>query len=145
MPLVDNLVLDKKNSHKRYFVGLSEQQKEVLLRAQLLEREDRLLVDLAVRGRRSHYQIARLIGIDRGNVTRRLRRLSIRLHDPLVVALIDQDCPLRAELRLLALEHYLGGKTIRHLADRHEMTLNEVKRALEYVRGWHRGVRDGGM
>ncbi len=66
--------------------------------------------------------------------------LYARLHDPLVVALFDDRCPLAADYRQLGTEHYLLGLSPRELADRHRMPHGEVRRMLVFLRGWHKGA-----
>jgi len=98
---------------------------------------DRVLLELALSGERSRRGVARALGIEAGTVTRRLSRLIARLSDGLTNALLAETCPLDADLRQLALEHFLGDQSQRELADLHRMTRGAVSRALQYVRGWY--------
>ena len=139
MPLLDPATLERQAS-ARAPRGLSDGQRAVLKRAELLDPDDRLLVRLAVHNGVSRRQLAQIVNQQPGSVTRRLQRLGARLNDPLVVALIDGRCPLPPEYRQLGVEHFLQGRTMRQLADAHRMTLSEVRRVIAYLRGWHRGV-----
>src|SRR5688572_1612050 len=62
-------------------------------RLELLPMRDRAIVELTLRSNLSRSGIARALGMAPGQVSRRLRVLYARLHDPLVVALFDPRCP----------------------------------------------------
>lgn len=112
----------------------------LLKRLDLLPDSDRAMVALALEGRVSRREIAQLLGLPPGTVSRRLRRLGNALHDPIVVALVERPIGLPAEYRQLGIEHFLLGFSTRRLADLHQMTRHEVRKALEHIRGWFRGV-----
>ena len=112
----------------------------VLTRAGMLQPDDRILVELALKKRLTNLQLSQLLSVDAGTVSRRLHRIVNRLHDPVVVALIRPDCPLPPDYRQVALEHLLHGMTLRQIADRHLMRASQVRRMIEHVRGWHRGI-----
>jgi len=106
-------------------------------RARFLREQDRALVELALGEKASLREIAQLLGIPAGTVSRRLWRLSARLSDPLVVALLERGDPLREEYRQLGIEYFLRGQSMEELADLHRMSRREVQKALDFVRGWH--------
>jgi len=139
MPLLDPAILERQAS-ARAPRSLSDGHRAVLKRAELLDPDDRLLVRLAVHNGVSRRQLGQMFNQQPGSVTRRLQRLGARLNDPLVVALLEPRCPLPPEYRQLGVEHFLQGRTMRQLADAHQMTLSEVRRVIAYLRGWHRGV-----
>jgi DNA-directed RNA polymerase specialized sigma24 family protein len=109
-------------------------------RVALLRREDRLMVELALRSGRSHRQIAELLRRTPGTVSRALRRLSRRLHDPLVLALLHPDCPLDGETRQIGVEHFLVGLSGVELAQKHDLPAAEVRRSFAFIRLWYRGL-----
>ena len=139
MPLLDPTILERQ-LHVRAPRSLSDGQRAVLKRADLLDPDDRLLVRLALHNGVSRRQLAQMFKQQPGSVTRRLQRLGARLNDPLVVTLLDGQCPLAPEYRQLGIEHFLQGRSMRQLADAHRMTLSEVRRVVAYLRGWHRGI-----
>ncbi len=140
MSLRENRWLDEEPYDARNRPELRNAQAELLERAALLDQPDRLLVELAIKHRYSTRQIGRLMHAPGGTIYRRLRRLLNRLHDPLVIALLRPNCPLRAEFRQIAIENALIGRGLRELADQHQLTTHQVRQMLEYARGWHRGV-----
>jgi len=143
MRLVGNGVLERASRVTLDGDGSDGRAARALLeRAALLAQRDRLMVELALR-RVSHRRIAEVMKLGPGSVTRRLQRLSGRLHDPLVIALLDARCPLEPQTRQVAVERLLVGLTEAELAARHELTRREVKRQLQYVVGWGRGLREG--
>ena len=139
MPLRDNRTIDRLDARAPRAATLRDSRDALLQRAQFLAPADRLLVQLAVGRGASCRQLAQVLNIRPGSVVRRLQRLGARLHDPLVLALLDeQRCNLPAEVRQLGLEHFLHGRTTRELADRHRMTRDRVRKVLCHIRLWHR-------
>jgi hypothetical protein len=115
---------------------------EVLKRAALLPEPDRLLVELALRNT-SHRRIAEILKLAPGSVTRRLRKLSRRLQDPMVIALLHESCPLPADLRQMGVEHLLLGMNAKQLAAKHQLHPSELRKRLGFLNGWHHGVDSG--
>jgi hypothetical protein len=85
------------------------QVERLLGRARFLEEQDRRIVEMLAKGNLSRREVAGLVGISASALTRRVQRLAGRLHDPIVVALIEGDKVLPGELRQLGLEHFLQG------------------------------------
>lgn len=110
----------------------------VLARAEFLLPDDRQLVRLAFENNLTHRQIAELFTMPAGTVCRRIRRAVNRLCDPFVAALIAKSNPLPPEHRQLAVEYWLQGLTRTELCQKHQLTMAEVHRMLEFVQGWHR-------
>src|SRR5688572_8083891 len=75
-------------------------------RMKLLADPDRLLLRMALVHRLSHREIGDALGLSPGNVCRRLRRLQLRLCDPLVASLCDPKCPLSDEYRRIGLAYF---------------------------------------
>ena len=115
-------------------------------RIALLPDDDKILLELSLDVGASHRQIARALKRSPGTVSRALRALGRRLHDPLVVTLLRPDCPLDPQYRQVAVEHLLTGLTFGELARKHEIPRAQVRRIVQFVRAWHRGigVRRGG-
>ena len=138
MAIVSNCSLDQHASTRRD-IPLDETQKALLRRGRFLLPHDRLLLDLVMKNRLSRRQVAMILGLEPGTVTRRLQRLGQRLHDPLVLALTDSSCRLAPDYRQLGIEHFLQGLSSTELADRHQIPRAHVRQMLAYIRGWHRG------
>lgn len=113
----------------------------VLARARFLEERDRRVVELLLRGDLTRSDMAALIGVNASTLTRRVQRVVARLHDPMVVALIEGRGALPDEHRQLGVEHFLQGKSIGELAELHRMSEWEVRRMVEQIRGWFAGLR----
>jgi len=140
MRLVENRVLERATPVEPTLADDDRATRKLMQRAALLLPSDRVLVELALR-RVTHRQIATLLKMAPGTVTRRIQRLSRRLHDPLVVALLDEKCPLEPDIRQLAVEKLLIGLSEAQLAAKHELSLSELKKRLGFVTGWHQGIR----
>ena len=112
----------------------------LLKRIQVLPTRDRAIVELTLRANLSRAGIARALDMAPGQVSRRLQILYARLHDPLVVALFDDRCPLPPEHRQLGIEHILLGARVPHLADKHRLPEREVRQMLAFLRGWQKGM-----
>ena len=141
MPLRDNRRIDSYLITDSPRPSLEDAKAHVLKRATLLLPDDRLLIELALKNHLSHRQISRLVKQPAGTVTRRLRRIENRLLSPLVAALTEWSTPLADDVRQLAIEHFLQGRSARELAEVHGMKQPAVRRVLAFVRGWHQGLQ----
>jgi DNA-directed RNA polymerase specialized sigma24 family protein len=109
-------------------------------RIALLRPDDRTLLELSLRAGASYRVIGRALKRSPGSVSRAIRRLGRRLHDPLVVGLLHRDCPLDPVYRQIAVEHFLTGLSVPELSRKHERSIPEVRRIVHFVRTWHRGI-----
>src|SRR2546421_10394578 len=89
MQLTDPAVVDR--SRPRAVPGDSASEAALLQRAALLPPEDRLLIELLQRNT-TRRQIADILKQPPGTVCRRIQRLGRRLHNPVVIALLDPRC-----------------------------------------------------
>ena len=122
--------------------GESESQAAVLQRAALLPPEDRLLIELVHRNA-TRRQIADILKIPPGTVCRRIQRLGSRLHNPIVIALLDPRCPLEPHIRQIGVERLLLDMKMSELARKHDRHQSEIHRVLEFIQGWHLGLVEG--
>ena len=106
----------------------------------LLSEKDRVLVEMALKHNLSRRQIAVILGLTPGTITRKIRRVVNRLNDPLIAALANPTCTLSAEHRQIAIEYFLHRQSVADLSRQHALSKNEVRTILDYVRGWHRGI-----
>ncbi len=112
----------------------------LLLRAAHLQREDRLIVELSLRGQLSQRRLAELVGKPHGTIARRLKRLTTLLRDPLIVGLLEGPCPLERADREIAIGYFLHRRSLRDLACAYGVSAPQVSRTLHFVRGWFRGA-----
>jgi DNA-directed RNA polymerase specialized sigma24 family protein len=98
------------------------------------------MLDLAFRRKLSVREIAQLLHKDAGTISRSIQRLCSRLRDPMVAALLDQKSPLSPEYRQLGMEHFAQGKPIKELSDLHQMSMQEIRQMLHFIREWHRSM-----
>jgi DNA-directed RNA polymerase specialized sigma24 family protein len=136
MPIFDNRILDRNFSES--FHGRIPG--ELLKRVKLLREPERTLFQLLLTGNVSRRQIARMLDLPPGTITRRVQRLAARLHDPLVVALADDRCPLPRHDRELGIDHFLHGMSISQITGAHRIPSSRVRERLAFVRGWHKGL-----
>lgn len=139
MPLMDNPTLDRSSGGENR-LGVPEKQQILLARAAYLLKDDRILLELAIRGQMTQRQIGQILSLPPGTISRKLRRLGNRLYNPLVIALLDKACPLPREYRQLGIEYFLQNRPLRELAESHQLTGHEVRGMIEHLRGWHRGI-----
>ena len=109
-------------------------------RIEFLDLADRKLLEITVRGALSRREAGMLLGLSSGTVTRRLRVLVNRLHEPIVVALVDFGELLPELYREVGLAYFLRKWPMARIAREMGLTQYEVKRKLAYVRGWQKGV-----
>jgi len=149
MPLMDQMYIDRvlsdRPSPRSQAPARGAAGSSLLERARHLEPDEKLLVELAFKNHLSHRQIGQLMKVEAGTITRRLQRICTRLRDPLILSLID-DCARRSthalpeQTRALALGHFLHRKSATELARVYGRSEREISRALDFVRGWYRGV-----
>jgi len=109
-------------------------------RLAMLDREDRLLAELAMSGA-AHRQIGELLRVGPGTISRRLQRIGARLHDPIVERLLDPGCPLGPDYRQVGVEHFLAGHPLAEIAAAHQRTYASVRQTIDYIRTWHQASR----
>jgi transposase-like protein len=102
---------------------------------------DRALVEMVLVRQMPRSQIAQLLHCPAGTVSRRVQRLAVRLHSPLVADLLDEDCPLSPSTRQIAIDHFLNGMSRSTVARRRGLSRESVARTLDFVRGWHQRRR----
>jgi len=107
----------------------------------LLPDEERRVVLMTLRGRLSRELVSSITGVNKGTVTRRLQRAGARLHDPMVIQLFDAHCLLPQQHRQIALGRWLSNRSLEDLASAHQLSVQQVLRMLDYVRGWFQGAR----
>ena len=105
-------------------------------RMQFLDERDRKLLEMTLVGRISRREGATLMGMSRGGVTRRIRRIMNLLHDPFIVRLIDEGQLLPEGYQEIGLAYFLRRWPVDRIAREVGMSPYAVKRALMYVRGW---------
>ena len=115
----------------------------LLRRARHLPDLDRRLVTLAWRKGATARDLGELLGLNHGNVVRKIQKIRRRLCDPMVVALADGGAVLPPADRDMALAHHLRRESLVHIAVRLGVPLTEVRRRMSYVTGWVNGRRDG--
>jgi DNA-directed RNA polymerase specialized sigma24 family protein len=109
-------------------------------RIALLRPGDRAIAELVLCDGASHRQIAMLLGVTPGQVSRLIRRIGNRLHDPRVIALLHPDCPLDPAYRQVGVERFLQDKSVKQLAAEHICSAAEVRRRLDAINFWYRGL-----
>jgi hypothetical protein len=112
----------------------------LLQRVKMLPPRDRAIIELTLSAKLSRTHVGRALGMAPGQVSRRVRVLYGRLHDPIVLALVDDRCPLAPEYRQLGIEHFLLAQSTTQLADAHRIPAGQVRRMLTFMRGWHKGA-----
>ncbi|HVT87588.1 MAG TPA: hypothetical protein VHD56_01940 [Tepidisphaeraceae bacterium] len=101
---------------------------------------DQLMIEMALDQRRTRREIADHFHLSPGNVTRRLRRILNRLHDPLVVAIIENEESLSEEYRRLGIAYFLQDVQMADLARELRISQAQVRVMIEYIRGWYGGI-----
>lgn len=109
-------------------------------RIALLLPDHRAVAELVLRDGASHRQIAALRKCTPGQVSRLIRRISNRLHDPRVAALLHPECPLDPEYRQVGVERLLQGKTMKQLAHDHGVSPAEIRRRIDAIDFWYRSL-----
>jgi DNA-directed RNA polymerase specialized sigma24 family protein len=119
--------------------GSANVREEMLRRAQWLDERDRALVQLSVKGNLTLREMAGVVGLPAGSISRRLARVRARLQDRVVNALLDSRAGLPKEFREVGLEYFLTGMPLYEIADRHRMPIGQVRRIVQFIKGWQKG------
>ena len=106
-------------------------------RMKFLEPADQKLLEMTLSGKLSRREAAMMIGLDAGTVTRRINTLLRRLHERIVIALVD-DGELLPELhREVGLAFFLHRRSVRWIARHLGLSQYAVRAMITYVRTWH--------
>jgi DNA-directed RNA polymerase specialized sigma24 family protein len=108
-------------------------------RIALLLPSDRTVAELVLDGA-THRQIATLLEVTPGQVSRRVRGIVNRLHDSRAIALLHPDCPLEPEYRQVGVERFLQDKSVKDLAAEHACSAGEIRRRLDAINFWYRAL-----
>ncbi|MFT3785261.1 MAG: sigma factor-like helix-turn-helix DNA-binding protein [Tepidisphaeraceae bacterium] len=100
----------------------------------------RELLHLLARGGLTHRQVASLLRVSPGTVSRQLARLRARLTHPVVRALDFASEQLDPSNRQLAIDRFLHARTIVALMVEHGLTRHQLNHALSSLRGWARAT-----
>jgi hypothetical protein len=106
-----------------------------------LDDSDRKLLELVLQGKLTRREAGVLVGLSCGTVTRRLQRIINRLHDPLVKALVDCGKLLPEWHQEVGLAYFLRRWSVARITREYGMTEYEVKRIIQYVRGWRDAMK----
>lgn len=114
--------------------------KKIVARARILPPKEKLLIEMALINKLSHRQMAVALGRPAGTITRQLNRLLRKLNDPMMIALIDADCPLPDEVRWPVVHRLLGLVTVADLTAEFGLTPEALRQHVNYARGWYKGL-----
>ncbi|HYE21030.1 MAG TPA: hypothetical protein VEA69_21465 [Tepidisphaeraceae bacterium] len=106
-----------------------------------LDPAERKLVEMVLSGRMSRREIAVLTGVPIQTVSRRMIRIVTRLHDPLVIALIEHGQLLPEGHRDLGLAYYLRRWGPTQICREYGVTEYALRKVLTYIKGWHAARR----
>jgi hypothetical protein len=96
--------------------------------------EDRTILELTQAGA-TRRMIASALGMNAGNVTRRVQAIRTRLNSLAARQLLEPTCPLPDQIRDVAADHLIGGKTVRAISRARRIPLYVVNRHIDYARG----------
>lgn len=140
LPIEPTLRLDRDDPAAPHHDHLTSLNHRLLARAQVLDKKDFALLHAAFDPSLSRRKLAQLLGIDPGTLSRRIRTLLNRLADPTIAALIDHGHTLPPQLRQIATDRLIHRKPIRRIARDSAIPIRKVAAAIQYIRGWARGV-----
>jgi hypothetical protein len=116
----------------------------LLNRAAKFPERERVFLEMLLKHRLSHRQIAACIGIHAGSVARAARGLIRKLHDP-VVALLSEErsaSTLPKQDLELAEQHVLLNRPLEAIAADRGMSAHVLARQMNFIRGYARGRAD---
>src|SRR4051794_18992386 len=93
-----------------------------------MDSSERKLLELNVRGTLTRREAGTLVGLSSGSVTRRIRRLLDRLHDPIVAALVDYGQLLPELHREVGIAYFLRNRSFAQIEREYDLSRYAVKR-----------------
>jgi hypothetical protein len=109
-----------------------------------LTTSDQKLVEMVLSGRLSRREIAGLTGVPIQTVSRRMLRIMARLHDPLIIALIEYGQLLPELHREVGLAYFLRRWGPTEMRRQYGVTEYQFRRMITYIKGWHAARRSVG-
>ncbi len=106
-----------------------------------LDPPDKKLIELVLGGRMTRREIAALLGCPIQTISRRLIRIVTRLHDPMIIALIEQGQLLPEFHRDVGLAYFLRRWSPKQIRQTYGVPEYQLRRMLTYIRGWHAARR----
>jgi predicted DNA-binding protein YlxM (UPF0122 family) len=102
-------------------------------RIELLTGRDKAMMEMYLNGRGTISQMARLAGVNEANVARRIHKLVRRLLDgQYITCLRNRDIFTQEQIEM-ARDYFVDGLPIQEIADRHEITYYEVRKAIRKI------------
>jgi hypothetical protein len=110
-------------------------------RMEYLQPSDRQILTLVLSGQVTRRGLATALGVSAATLARRLRRLLNRLHDPFIVAILNDGHFLPEGYRDAALAYYLRRWPIHRIARETHRSHRQIRDVLAFVRGWYGAKR----
>ena len=104
------------------------------LRAQMLSGKDRVLMQMYLEKGHTYGQMARLLGVDETTIARRIHRLTSRLLHGEYIRRLRSRRKLNRLQAAVASDYFLEGLSQKAIAQKREVTVYQVQRALERLR-----------
>ena len=105
---------------------------------------DQKLVEMVLSGRLSRREIALLTSVPIQTVSRRMLRIMARLHDPLIIALIEHGQLLPELHRDVGLAYFLRRWGPGEVRREYGVTEYQFRKMITYIKGWHAARRSVG-
>ena len=141
--IVERLRVHRHHRRPALADAMDRQRHELMARARHLDPEDRALLEMHLVHGLPLRRLGELLGVNSGQLSRRIGSLRRRLTSPVVVALASAAIPLSEADRRMGIAHFLNRRTIRSLAVEFDLTPPIVRKKLNFIRGWAHGRRDG--
>ena len=110
----------------------------LLRRIRLLAEADQQLLHLSLSGVHSLRQLARIRGVHPGNLARHLAKLTLRLRNPVVVALADHAEDLPEHYYRIGVARFALGRSVEALVRQFDLDREHIRAILGYLLAWGR-------
>ncbi|MBN1765496.1 MAG: hypothetical protein JW860_09590 [Sedimentisphaerales bacterium] len=131
---MDNLVSDSDNRLERAW-----EFEKILMRLDLLEPDDRVMVELFLRYEVPITKLSKMLGDDKVKIHRRIRRIIQRLQAPEYIRILrKKDFFARVQLDV-AYDHFLLGMGYRPISIKRGISYTQARYIVSNLRQWLKG------
>ena len=103
-------------------------------RIRFLSGRDRAMMSMYLFNQASVGQLAQLLGINEGNVARRLRRISNRLIRCKYVVCLENRGEFTGEEMAIAKDYFVKGTSMREIADRYGLSYYGARKSVQQIK-----------
>jgi predicted DNA-binding protein YlxM (UPF0122 family) len=103
-------------------------------RLNLLKGREKIIMTMYIEKGNSIRQIARLMGVDEMKISRKIHKLTHTLSDGTFIKCLKKRDRLSLHEMSIARDYFLNGRSIRHIANKHNWSFYRVRQKLQEIK-----------